>query len=82
MKWTSEPLSVFPLTRLRFIFSKIEAYVQMAKDQLHKKATGLYPAHLTVYAPKALTQYKRHMQRYWSWESSGSREKPMFQETE
>jgi len=58
------------------LYSNIEAHVQMVQDQLRDPTLKLFPRSLEVYAPKALSEYKMYLSKYFEWERSGIRDIP------
>jgi hypothetical protein len=51
------------------LFSKIESYVQMVSDQVLRRGQ-YYPREWEVYVPKALSEYKNYLSRYYQLEVS------------
>jgi hypothetical protein len=49
------------------LFSKIESYVQMVSDQVLRRGQ-YYPREWEVYVPKALSEYKNYLSRYYQLE--------------
>lgn len=58
------------------MFSKIETFVKMVQEQLRDPNYRKYDRDLEVYVPKAMSEYKMYMSRYYQWERSGQTEPP------
>ena len=58
------------------MFAKIESFVKMVQEQLRDKNYQQYDKTLEVYVPKAMSEYKMYMSRYYTWERSGALEPP------
>lgn len=48
----------------------------MVQEQVRDSHQNKYDKELEVYVPKALSEYKMYMSRYYQWERSGSTELP------
>eukprot|EP01105_Mastigella_eilhardi_P020786 TRINITY_DN4988_c0_g1_i3.p2 TRINITY_DN4988_c0_g1~~TRINITY_DN4988_c0_g1_i3.p2 ORF type:complete len:148 (-),score=46.26 TRINITY_DN4988_c0_g1_i3:134-577(-) len=60
----------------RLLSTKMEAYVNMIKEQDHKPELVYFAPDLRVYARRAVAQYQSHLKRYLEWEVRGLKEKP------
>jgi len=58
------------------LFAKIESFVKMVQEQLRDTKFQKYDKELEIYVPKALSEYKMYMSRYYQWERSGLTEPP------
>ena len=58
------------------LYGKLEAHLQSLSDQVRGEETGLFPKKLQVYVPTALSEYKRYLSMYFTWEARGSRKLP------
>jgi len=58
------------------LYSKIESFVHFTQEQMRNPARTYYAKPLEVYVPRALSEYKMYLSRYYSWERSGETEPP------
>jgi len=58
------------------VFAKIEAFVRIIQEQLRDKTIHAFDKELEVYVPRALSEYKLYLSRYYAWERSGETDPP------
>ena len=58
------------------MFAKIESFVRIIQEQLRDKNIKAFDKELEVYVPRALSEYKLYLSRYYAWERSGETEPP------
>lgn len=70
-------LSLSLICARSILFGKIESYVKMVTEQI-RFHHDFYPKVWEAYAPKALSEYKAYLSRYYQWEAEGMEYRILF----